>query len=326
MKIQELRNLIKTADRERLEKAFAESYKRFTKGQKEEVDQIIADALSGKEAKRGTEKDPVDFESLERQIREFLENAYAQNYFAPNRIIPKNQRPKWRFLVKNFIKELEKIPPDSPWHHGAVKLLRDLYHLICEACNYYLFSTDDAFRSIGWEQPELFKLLVKKTFAGGFSPEAISGLLCDATSGGLSRECLHVQQEAVLVSNLNTSDLKYMALEEAKKLVEEKRTKLRGAGKRNNTYIQREKIDNLCDMILMLAIELAEPEKGVPYYFDNCEENDKEIILYRALKIVDWFGSDELWVEVYKYGIKKKIEPRERLRKEYESRREEAAH
>lgn len=30
MKIQELRNLLKTADRELLEKAFAESYKQFT--------------------------------------------------------------------------------------------------------------------------------------------------------------------------------------------------------------------------------------------------------------------------------------------------------
>ena len=35
MKIQEFRELIKAADRERLEKAFAESYKKFTKGQKE---------------------------------------------------------------------------------------------------------------------------------------------------------------------------------------------------------------------------------------------------------------------------------------------------
>lgn len=41
MKVQELRELLKTADRELLEKAFVESYKQFSKGKKEEVDQII---------------------------------------------------------------------------------------------------------------------------------------------------------------------------------------------------------------------------------------------------------------------------------------------
>ena len=45
----------------------------------------------------------VSFEELEREMEIFFENAYAQNYFAPNRVIPKSQRPKWRFMVKNFI-------------------------------------------------------------------------------------------------------------------------------------------------------------------------------------------------------------------------------
>lgn len=37
MKIQEFRELIKAADRELLEKAFAESYKKFTKGDRKSV-------------------------------------------------------------------------------------------------------------------------------------------------------------------------------------------------------------------------------------------------------------------------------------------------
>ena len=51
MKIQELRDLLKTADKELLEKAFAESYKKFTKSQKEEADQIIRDVLEAKDIK-----------------------------------------------------------------------------------------------------------------------------------------------------------------------------------------------------------------------------------------------------------------------------------
>lgn len=41
MKIQELRDLIKSADRDKRENAFAEGYKQFTKRQKEEVDLLI---------------------------------------------------------------------------------------------------------------------------------------------------------------------------------------------------------------------------------------------------------------------------------------------
>ncbi len=98
---------------------------------------------------------------LQAAHRENLEKAFvesykqlrkAQNYFAPNRVIPKNQRPKWRFMVKNFIKELEKIPPDSENFAESVQLMDQLYALICLARNVYLFSTDDPFRSIGWEE------------------------------------------------------------------------------------------------------------------------------------------------------------------------------
>ena len=39
---------------------------------------------------------------LELELEEFLSDAYAQNYFAPNRFVPKSERPKWRFKVKRF--------------------------------------------------------------------------------------------------------------------------------------------------------------------------------------------------------------------------------
>ena len=93
----------------KLEKAFAESYKQFTKRQKEEVDLLIRDIFEGKEISKAVKQRVVNFDALELEITIFLQNACAQNYFAPNRTIPKNQRLKWRFLVKNYIKELMKI-------------------------------------------------------------------------------------------------------------------------------------------------------------------------------------------------------------------------
>lgn len=322
MKVQELRQLLGASEREHLEKAFVECYKQLRKGQKEEMDAVLTDILRGKAVEQKKAEGSVSFEELEQQIVIFLDNAYAQNYFAPNRIIPKSQRPKWRFLVKNFIRELEKIPPESENYQKSVKLLADLYRLMCAACNTYLFSTEDPFRSIGWKQPDLFALLVKKTFAAGYAREGISGLLLCAATGGLSGESLHIQQEMALLGGLKTSDVRYMAMEEAKKLVEERTGQLASLKKYDNReYYLREAINELCGMILMIAVELAEPEEGIEYYFKYSREKNREIVLYRALDIVDWMKEDDLWLKVYEYGIKVKIKPRDYLQAEYEKRK-----
>lgn len=183
-----------------------------------------------------------------------------------------------------------------------------MYHLICEACNYYLFSTNDAFRSIGWEQSDFFELLAKKTFAVGYSRENISQLVLYATTGGLSMESLHVYQEMVLLSCLKTSDVRYIAMEEAKKLVDERTKKLTGLGKYDSKRYHLEyEIDELCNMILLIAIKLAEPEPGIDYYFKHSTKMDREITLYCALDLINMMDEDDLWSKVYEYGIKKKL-------------------
>lgn len=326
MKIQELRKLLSTADREALERAFAESYKQLRKGQKEEIDPVLVDILEGKTVpvQKKKSESTVNFAELEQDIVEFIDNAYAQNYFAPNRIIPKSQRPKWRFAVKNFIKELDKVPPESENYSKAVKLLTDLYGLICEACNYYLFSTDDAFRSIGWEQYKFFDLVVKKTFAEGYSRENIAKLLAYATTGGLSRISLHIQQELVLLESLKTSDIKYLAIEEAKKLIEDRKKKLVAKGKSDSQrYYLNEAINELCNMILLISIALAEPESGINYYFKNSRQLNSEITLFCALDIIEIMSEDDLWIKVYEYGVNKKIKPRESLKVKYEEKKKQ---
>lgn len=325
MKVQELRDLLKASSRDNLEKAFVECYKQLRKAQKEECDRLIADILEGKDVKEAKkEKVVTDFASLEQEIPEFIENAYAQNYFAPNRVIPKNKRPKWRFMVKGYIKALEQIPAEDENHPKAVKLLTDLYVLICTACNYYLFSTDDAFRSIGWNQDDLFRLVVKKTFAGGYTRESISALLLLAATGGLSRESLHIEQELTLVTELKTSDVKYMAIDEAKKLVDERNEKLSKLKKHDSgEYVVKEAINELCNMILMISIILAEPEDAVKYYFKNYRSFQRETTLYCALEVVDLLEDDELWLNVYRYALTQKIEPRQTLKENYEERLKE---
>lgn len=47
-----------------------------------------------------------------------------------------------------------------------------------------------------------------------------------------------------------------------------------------------------------------------------------EISIYRILNVVAWMDENELWIKVYEYGLKKKIEPRDSLQKEYAQRKE----
>lgn len=224
-----------------------------------------------------------------------------------------------KLLSASDKERLEKVPFESEYYPRAVKLLSDIYHLICAACNYYLFSTEDPFRSIGWEQSNLFELLVKKTFALGYTRVNIAQLLLDATGGGLSRESLHIEQELVLLGGLKTSDVKLMAIEEAKKLIEGKTEKLMEKGMHSNQkYYLEEAVNELCGMVLLISIRLGEPEEGINYYFKYTRMLNREITLYCALDLINIIENDDLWIKVYEYGVKKRIKPRDCLKDRYE--------
>lgn len=323
MKVQELRELLKIADRPLLEKAFVESYKQFSKHQKEDIDVIISDILSGKDLKKLKQECTIDFDPFEREIQIFLENAYAQNYFAPNRVIPKNQRPKWRFLVKNYIKELQKIPPEDKNHKRAVKLMTDIYAMLCKACCYYLFSTEDPFRSIGWEQPDLFDVLVKMSVEDGLTQEQIASLINLAADSGLSMEALHIQQELILISELRTDTARRMAVDLSQKLIEEKKSMLAKLQKDSSSrYHIEEVINELCGMVLILMNMLGETESGIACYFKNVQADMKTQRLYQALRTADFTDDDLLWIQIYEYARRKKINPDKSTQAEYEKRKQ----
>ncbi|HIZ45368.1 MAG TPA: hypothetical protein H9672_11750 [Firmicutes bacterium] len=318
MKIQEFRDLLKGADRERLEKAFSECYKQFSKAKKEEIDDLVRDILSGGEENSRKKDTTADFAALEREVALFVENAYAQNYLVPNRSVSKSQRPKWRFLVMNSIKELNAIPPESEFFERAVQCLWELYGVLCQGCNVYLFSSDDPFASVRWKQPELFHLLVKKTFLLGYTEENIKKVVQASSTGGLSRTSLYVMNQMALLSELKTSDVKYIAIEAAKEQIETLRSQKTKSNRSSSDYYREEKINNLCGLVLLIYITLAEAGEGIQYFFSRCEETNKEFVLYEALDYAAWMEDEQVWIDFYHYGLKKKIKPRDSLRKKYE--------
>ena len=321
MKIKDLREKIKGADREKLEKIAIECYKQLSKTQKEQTDTFLLAIIEGGDQKeiKGKNKGPaVPFEALEQEIETFLENAYAQNYVAPNRVISKKNRPKWRFLVKGYIKSLVSIQDENENFDKSVVLLTKLYKMLCTACYYYLFSTDDAFRSIGMTQTEVFDILVARTFQKGFTKENLSSLLLLSTSGGLSRECLYVELEAVLVNHLKTTDLKEIAVQEALRLINETEGKISGLKKYDsNRYGYEHSIENLSEIILMIHVGLAELEKGLDLFFKLVKSKRKEEALYVALRLMYYYGDEKDWIFTYEYAIQKKITPNDNAKRRY---------
>lgn len=72
---------------------------------------------------------------------------------------------------------------------------------------------------------------------------------------------------------------------------------------------------------MLLSVLLAEPEKGIEYYFRNTRHRDKEISLYCALELMNWTEENELWLKIYEYGVRNKINPRDELKAEYKERK-----
>ena len=332
MKIQEFRDKMKAAEREDLEKVAAELYRKLPKAAKEEVaDPLIEDILAHKEtakrttAKRTTANAAVGFPALKDEIEQFLSYVDDDLYIVPNRVVPKQKRSKWRFEMKSYIKQLERVTDDENGEE-ATRLLRELYHRLCRGCAHYIFQSEDPFRAVGISQVDLYERLLHRTFANGYTKEKLKNMLMDAVVADLDRETLHIQLERAFVAALPTADMRCLAIETAKQAVTEYEQRLQPTTGKQRAYFLssgeyevREAIRNLCETILCLGLALGEGEEKAEYYALHSREASREQTLYRALHII-WMmgGSAVLWKKVYDTAVREGIKPRESLERMYQ--------
>ena len=323
MKVTELKKILADADNDLLKKSIVEVYKLLPTSKKDEADCVIMNILGCETGKQEGGISEAEFNKLRDEINEFLSDAYARYYFIPNRIIPKKERPKWRFLIKKYVKELDKISNDSPFYREATQMLIDIYKLMCHGCNYYIFSSTNPFKSSGISQYELYNMFAKRLLSGEYNDDELLDLIVCASSGGLSDTSLYFSQQTALVGNLKTPSELYNLLNLTKNLVEGK-TEIKGVNNKGlDSYVYEENINNLCDLALITQIKLNQYDEGIEYFFKNCRYYDKEIILYHGLDVISWFTDDDkdLWLKFYDYGVKKrKIKPREDLLEEYKEK------
>ncbi len=329
MLVSELREILKNYKEEDLRLLVVELYKAMPKRLKEdkEIDTLIKE---GKELlhKKKTGKAPekqVDAGSLRAEIEEFLDHVKKDYYFAPNQVVPKKERPKWRFKVKAYIKSLQEIPAQGAEGKIAAELLGKLYAIVSNACHYYIFNTDDPFRSIGMKQSEFLEIALKKSFEHELSREAIREGIKLTLTEGVDRETLTDELLGVLVSALKTPDSREIAIEEADQMrlqVEEAGKAAAAAKKRSydyshEEYRRRENINHLVTLVLMLYVAQCEHDQGISYFKKHYLERDKEVALYVLLRYLYFWDLTDCWIREYETAVKRKIEPRESLKKAY---------
>lgn len=318
MKVQELRNLLKSVDKLTLEKMCVELYKQIPRQKKEtDIDPLLTDmaANQGTIAKKPSKpvNAPVDITVLKSEIDTFLENAYAQNYFAPNRVISKKERPKWRFIVKRYIKELEGIKPDDEDYAASGQLLKKLFNVLSYACSYYLFSTENPFNSVGISQLYLYNMVLERVFSSGYTQSNIKEMLSTVTSCGIDPEVWRIQLLAVFVDALRSKEALELALKCTHELVAE--IGIPAKSKKNRSYKISSQIEYLCDIALWLGQALGSLETEIDFYCKvlQCERTDAFVTVLDFMECTDNNG---MWLSFYEQASKA-CELPPRLQKSY---------
>lgn len=164
MKVNELREIIRKYNEQEKEKIIVELYKRIPKNIKEDynIDEYITNI--NKKMEKGS-SEIITIERLEKEVNYFLECAYDDLYVKPNKIIPKNERSKWRFKVKTFYKQLNSFLPQTDEGEKATNLLKDLFKVLSFGTNYLTFSNWNTFGAIQISQSDFLKTVIERKWS-----------------------------------------------------------------------------------------------------------------------------------------------------------------
>jgi len=222
MKISEVRNIIEKYPENKLRAIITQLYKAIPKALREEndIDGILKDPNNSIQSRLKTKQGNIpDIELLRAEIDRFIDNAYKQNYFAPNRFVSKRDRPKWRFIVKRLYKDLLAAANENNVHEAA-QLLERLYQLLCYSCQYILFSAYDSFQSAGIEQEEFFRRVLALKYQYEDKNTFIENALLSMVKNSLNRYTLREDLMGVILEFIRTPDLKEMTIAKCSELIE----------------------------------------------------------------------------------------------------------
>jgi hypothetical protein len=324
MKVSELREKIKKYSRADLERLTVELYKAIPKAKKEDmaVDDLIANP-SFKKKKQATKA--VSLATLREDVPQFIEHAKAQYYLAPNRVVPKGERSKWRFRVKRWYKDLQQAKlPDGNLAEQA-ELLTKLYNLLCQACGYQYFTAYDPFESVGVAQTEFYEAVLRLKWEVDDKPVFVKTSITLIVDNFLNRYTLEGNLMEVLLQFLPIADLRYLAIEKAKELIvengfqtpspePERRLKISFMTD-HSAYRKQAKHNNLVEMIFRTHTKLYEFDEGIRFYQQHHYERQPEVKLYILVSLLFNAQQPDLIVREINAAEQAGVAPRENLKK-----------
>lgn len=328
MKVKELRDTLKDKDVKLVNEAFVEVYKMLSKDKKEDADVMLGNILSGngKVKKQKKEAEKEDLSALLDEAEIFLENANQGYYNAPNRIVPKSERPKWRFKVKKYLKTFLAVSIDDPTYPKVLEKIIQLYILLSKACGVYLFSSDDPFASVGYiSQVDLYDCIIERMIPLGLNDQAIELMIQLACDFDLDPMTLHMEFHDRLLANLDLEEQRKDVIRIAKIMRENALEKLKKyKSKYQRPYELVSVMREYNDLIFIFLTAFGIGKKEVDDYLKYDQEKDEEVSMYKMLDYIDIFGADEDWVDVYEYmAVAKKVTPRKKLQEKYKELKKE---
>ncbi len=302
VKVAELRETIAKYNEAELHLVIVELYKAIPKKIKEEkeIDKIVTLEVTDRKKKEPKRR---ELEVIQAEVEVFLNDAYNQYYFAPNSVIHKKDRPKWRFIVRRLYKELLACVHDKPELAGD--LLEKLYKLLCYASGYYLFNTNDPFASVMIEQGEFFYSVVQAKLEKGHDGATIEEVIRLAVCNDDSFFFM-LSAASTVASSLKTPPLKELALEQVKLLMKQKPP-------------QKEKEDWMEDLTTIgstLYLSLFEEEAAIAF-FNKHYPAKLEAKVYALLLLLEVHQLPELWIREYEAAKAKGVQ-RQDLERKYE--------
>ena len=314
MKVNELREIIKNYNEEDKRKIIVELYKRIPKNIKEDynIDNYIIN-LNTKIEK--VDKN-ITIERLEKEVEYFIECASDDLYARPNKIIPKNERSKWRFKVKTFYKQLNSFLPTTEEGKKATDLLKDLFGVLSFGTHYLTFSSWNTFGAIQVSQSEFLKNIVQRKLSNGITKENLSYCI-DLLNVKYDLQEYHRTILYSFESCLKTTDAKYMAIELLKEQVENWKEKY----KKQASYENEEYLNYFVECVVQIYFDLCEIQEGIKYFHKQYIKKDKEIKEYILLEMLEEFELYKEWILEYEIQAEK-IDYRDSLREKYKEYKE----
>jgi hypothetical protein len=318
MKISELRALLDRTSLEDMKRILVELYRALPKKTRENlaIDELLQNPAftraGSKQAKARAQS--VDIDDLGAELEEFLIDAYAQNYLAPNRIIPKSQRPKWRFKVKRFFSEINAAVAKPGSIEKASDLLEKLYRMLCYACDFVLFSADDPFQSVGITQTAFLDavlgLKLEHLDLGKFIDHGLR-LVADSR---LNRYTLGSDLAQILVDRLRTPESLELAIEGATKW----HSGPHPAPDRKQEYHRSDRLDRLAEFGFLAYVKLADYDRAIDFFKVRYARSNPEITLFVLLQWLRSLRREDLWQREYESAVQAGIEPRASLSNAYQ--------